>query len=126
MGDFSTCGFSGLVLTTSNIFAAALLLPASTHVESASGQEPLAVPREHAEGMMALLKDNRTLSLLSVIVFLDFLAEQMLVSLLLLYLEAEFHVSSLQLGMQLAVVGATASVSLLVVVPWLQPRWHGS
>ena len=74
------------------------------------------------QDMAALLRGNATLALLAAVVFLDFLAEQMLVSLLLLYLERQFHISSRQLGCQLAVVGGAASVSLLLVVPRLQPR----
>lgn len=69
---------------------------------------------------MKMLKENETLRLLSVVVFLDFLAEQMLVSLLLLYLESRFHFTAVYLACELLLVGLSASFSLLFVVPKLQ------
>ncbi|CAJ1327564.1 unnamed protein product [Effrenium voratum] len=71
---------------------------------------------------LEVLKESSTLKLLALVVFLDFLAEQMLVSLLLLYLESRFHLSPWQLACELGLVGASASVSLLALVPRLQPR----
>mmetsp|Transcript_105686 Transcript_105686/g.329370 ORF Transcript_105686/g.329370 Transcript_105686/m.329370 type:complete len:508 (-) Transcript_105686:22-1545(-) len=117
-GDFLACSRCGLLVAGANLLAATMLIPRG--VAPTARQQPeagLGLRRD----ALALLRGNRTLALLAAVVFLDFLAEQMLVSLLLLYLESQFHVSSLQLGCQLMVIGLTASLSLLVVVPWLQP-----
>ncbi|CAK9061742.1 Hypothetical protein SCF082_LOCUS32285 [Durusdinium trenchii] len=46
----------------------------------------------------------------------------MLVSLLLLYLEAQFHFSAIYLACELLLVGVSASLSLLWVVPKLQKQ----
>ncbi|CAL1154419.1 unnamed protein product [Cladocopium goreaui] len=75
---------------------------------------------ENGGEVMKILKENETLRLLSVVVFLDFLAEQMLVSLLLLYLESRFHFTAVYLACELLLVGLSASFSLLFVVPKLQ------
>lgn len=115
LGDFRSCGRCGLAAAFANLLVAALLVPGTA---ASPRQRPDAARRN----ALALLRGNVTLGLLAAVVFLDFLAEQMLVSLLLLYLESQFHVSSLQLGCQLLVVGGSASLSLLVVVPLLQPR----
>eukprot|EP00927_Polykrikos_kofoidii_P072778 TRINITY_DN68870_c0_g1_i1.p1 TRINITY_DN68870_c0_g1~~TRINITY_DN68870_c0_g1_i1.p1 ORF type:complete len:451 (-),score=51.91 TRINITY_DN68870_c0_g1_i1:194-1546(-) len=124
IGDFTTCGRYGLIIALVNVAASVLLLPPTTHSAAGCNQQSLETSRElsFAQDVMTLLRNNVTLALLSFVVFLDFLAEQMLVSLLLLYMKREFDVSSLQLGSLLAIVGSTASVSLLVVVPLVQPR----
>eukprot|EP00435_Cladocopium_sp_Y103_P026517 s2411_g6.t1 len=65
--------------------------------------------------VLKMLKENETLRLLSVVVFLDFLAEQMLV-----YLKTRFHFTAVYLACELLLVGLSASFSLLFVVPKLQ------
>eukprot|EP00439_Symbiodinium_sp_Y106_P017733 s3842_g2.t1 len=112
LGNFTTVGKCGLAVTSVNTLLA-LLSPQDTSVN----REESSVPRQ-----VMSLWSNSVLKLLAAVVFLDFLAEQMLVSLLLLYLEAQFHLSSVQLACQLGLVGLAASVSLLLVVPYLQPR----
>jgi len=131
MGDFSLCGRVGTVVSITNLVAACVLLPGSTlcgpaeheHRSPRSDSEEEVRPGPEASvKVWALLRGNAALSIIAGVVFLDFLAEQMLVSLLLLYLSSRFHISSLQLSLQLLCVGGMASLSLLFVVPFLQPR----
>mmetsp|Transcript_111431 Transcript_111431/g.215797 ORF Transcript_111431/g.215797 Transcript_111431/m.215797 type:complete len:441 (-) Transcript_111431:16-1338(-) len=123
LGDFNNCGRWGLATVSTSVIIAILLDPGNTGSNTqartpVSSAEIGSIPGRNA---IALLKGNVTLALLTVVVFLDFLAEQMLVSLLLLYLESQFHIGRMQLGCQLLCVGLSASLSLLVVVPLLQP-----
>eukprot|EP00913_Durusdinium_trenchii_P026011 g24404.t2 len=76
--------------------------------------EPVKVSKYFSEALARELRAS--------VVFLDFLAEQMLVSLLLLYSEAQFHFSAIYLACELLLVGVSASLSLLWVVPKLQKQ----
>lgn len=121
VSNFAQCMWAGLALTLANLAFAKGLLPMAGR--GAGGGMPAQPCRSSAlQWVGAVLRSNRTLTQLAAVVFLDFLAEQMLVTLLLLYLEARFHVSRLQLGAQLLVVGGCASISLLCAVPRLQPK----
>jgi len=146
MGDLASCSQIGTFVAIANILAAVLVLPrggvrldpphedeggreigCSHHDDEVHFQEEQRHVAGDAESaslqqVLALLQENASLSVIAFVVFLDFLAEQMLVSLLLLYLSTRFHVSSLQLSLQLMFVGGMASVSLLCVVPALQPK----
>eukprot|EP00434_Breviolum_minutum_P000207 symbB.v1.2.000173.t2/scaffold9.1/size550961/29 len=109
----------GLGLGAAGLMAGILAVAAAA---PAAGRDAQGTAAETGRGgdVLKMLKENEILRLLSVVVFLDFLAEQMLVSLLLLYLESRFHFTAPYLACELLLVGISASFSLLFVVPKLQ------